>query len=167
MALTANTLPSQVPFEVAPFDANWALATQPTQTLTATGYMGAPNQIDAGFGRIEGYWAIDITAIDVVTGDERYDFYLLASNDTGWANGNVEMCLMRSFGGATGRPIATILGASPAIPPFGAAGSLMILPWTNLQQRIVYRYLRGYVVISGTTPSVTFNSWLSMDCNSY
>lgn len=166
MAITAGTLPSQVPFEAAPFDVNLALSTQPgPQVLTATGYMGAPAQPDIGPGRVEGYWAIDITAIDVVTGDERYDFFLLGSNDVAWGNGNVEMLTMRSFGGATGRPIATILGASPAIPPFGAAGSLTIVPFSNLSQRIVFRYLRGYLLIAGTTPSVTFHSWISMDCN--
>src|SRR5262249_2050237 len=168
MPIAGNAVPSQIPFQVAPFDINLALSTQPgPQTLTTTGYMGAPAQLDLGQGRVEGYWAIDVTAIDVVTGDERYDFFLLGSNDVAWANGNVEMLVMRNFGGGTGRAIATILGASPAIPPTGAAGPLTIIPCSTLSQRNVFRYVRGYVQISGTTPSVTFHSWLSQDCNSY
>jgi len=167
MAITAGALPSQVPLHLAPFDANSVFSTQPTQTLTATGYMGAPTQVDVGPGRFDGVWAIDISAIDVVTGDERYDFNLLSSNDVAFGNGNVEMLFMTNFGGATGRSIATILGASLTIPPTGIVGSMCIFPFTNIKQRIVFRYLRGYVVIAGTTPSVTFNSWITMSVNSH
>lgn len=166
MALTANTLPSVPPAFIVPFDANLRLATAGGQTLTATGYMGAPDTLDVGFGRIQGMWAVDITAIDVVTGDERYDMWLLGSNDVAWGNGNVEALAFVNVGGATGRPIATILGASPAIPPTGLTGTMLVIPWTNLRQRIVYRYVRGYLVIAGTTPTITLQSWLSYDSNS-
>src|SRR5262245_58631381 len=110
MPITAGTLPSQVPIQAVPFDANLALATQPSQTLTATGYMGAPNQIDIGPGRTEGYWAIDITAIDFTSGDETYKFHLFGSNDVAWGNGNVDLLAFHDFAAATaGRQVATIL----------------------------------------------------------
>lgn len=167
MALTANALPSQIPFPIAPFDANLALATQPTQTLAATGYMGAPTTLDIGQGRVEGYWAIDITSVDMTSNDEVYKFHLMGSNDVAWGNGNVELLAFHDFAAVTaGRQVATILGASPAIPALsGLGGTLLHIPFNNLMQRIVYRYLRGYLVISGTTPTITFNSWISMDSN--
>src|SRR5262245_4847851 len=140
MPITAGALPSQVPFQAVPFDANWALSTQPgPQNLTATGYMGAPAQLDVGVGRIEGYWAIDITAIDFSSNDETYKAHLFGSNDVAWGNGNVELLAFHDFAAVTaGRQVATILGPTPSIPPVGAAGTLLVIPWTNLMQRITF-----------------------------
>src|SRR5262245_9915724 len=167
MPLTANLVPSQLADFPAPFDAQLLLAS--AQTLAATGYMGSPNTIDlggpnptSGAGRTEGIWSVDITNIDVASADESYRFFLLASNDSAFGNGNVEELAMQDVAAASaGRIIPTILGASPAIPPTGAAGTILRVPFTTVRQRIVYRYVRGYVVIAGTTPTVTFTSWLS------
>lgn len=161
MALTANTLPAIPPEYDTPFDAALDLSGG-AQTLTATGYMGSPNQVDIGQGRLTGIMALDISAIDVSSADETYKFYLLGSNDVNWASGNVELLAMHDIGAASAvRQIATILGASPAIPPSGMAGTIIYLPFSNLMQRIVYRYIRGYVVIAGTTPTVTFRAWVA------
>lgn len=161
MALTANTLPSIPPEFAVPFDAALDLSGG-AQTLTATGYMGSPNQIDIGQGRFTGIMALDVSAIDVAGGDESYKFNLLGSNDVSWGNGNVELLAFHDIGAASStRQIATILGASPALPPPGRTGSMIFLPFSNLMQEIVYRYLRGYVVIGGATATVTFRSWVS------
>jgi hypothetical protein len=157
MALTANTLPSVPPILAVPFDAALDLSNG-SQTLTATGYMGAPNQVDWGQGRVAGIMALDITNLKVSAGNEQYGVYLLGSNDPAWGNGNVEILAKHDFGV---RDIATIIGATPAIPPSGAAGTLVYIPFLNLMQRIVYRYLRGYVVIAGTAPTMTFRSWVA------
>jgi hypothetical protein len=175
MALTANTVPSQVPFYATPFDAQNAFTS--AQTLTATGYLNNLNsgQLDlgsalptSGAGRTTGMWCLDITAIDVSSNDESYKFCLFGSNNVAFTNGDVELLAFHDFAAVTaGRQVATILGASPAIPPTGAAGTILQIPFTNLMQRIVYRYLRSYVVIAGTTPSVTVTSWVShagVDC---
>lgn len=161
MALTANTLPAIPPGFDVPFDAALDLSGG-AQTLTATGYMGSPNQIDYSQGRSVGLMSIDISAIDVSSGDETYKFHLMGSNDVNWANGNVELLAFHDLAAATaGRQVPTILGVTPAIPSLNVAGTIIYLPFTNLMQRIVYRYMRGYVVIGGTTPSITFRSWLS------
>lgn len=162
MPLTANTLPSIVPDVVAAFDAATSFAS--AQTLTATGYMGSPTQVDLGQGRMDGLWSVDITNIDISSGDETYRFHLMGSNDVNWANGNVELLAFHDIAAATaGRLVPTILGASPAIPATGLSGTILRIPFMNLMQRIVYRYVRGYLVIGGTTPTVTFTSWLSPD----
>jgi hypothetical protein len=163
MPLTANAMPTQVPDYAAPFDAQLLLAS--AQTLTATGFMGSPNQLDlggsspvSGAGRVEGLWNIHFTAIDFASNDESYRFFLLGSNDVAFGNGNVELLALHDFAAVSaGRQIATLLGATPA----GLAGTILRIPFTNLMQRIVYRFIRGHVVIGGTTPSVTFTSWLS------
>jgi len=165
MALSANALPSNPPLQIAPFDAELCFATnQAAETKAVTGYFGAPKQIDIGQGRREGYWAIAMTAMVQNDGDESYTFYLLGSNDVAWGNGNVEILDAQNFGGATGRSIATIVGATPAVPPsVGPAGTMNIFPFSNMKSLITYRYLRCYVVIAGTTPSVTANTWITYD----
>jgi len=168
MALSANSMPFNVPNFIAPFDAAnsfMAAATPKTAaTITSTGYFGDPTQLDVGLGRIEGYWALDLTALKVSATDETYTFHLLGSNDSSWGNGNVEILQSQNFGAV--RTIATIIGASPVVlPSVGPAGTMMVFPFTNLRQRIVYRYLRLYAVLAGTSPSVTALSWISPDSN--
>jgi len=169
MALTANTVPSQVPDLACPFDAQ--LAFTENQVIATTGYLNNLNsgQIDfgganpsSGAGRKEGIWSIDVKSIDVSSVDEIYKFHLFGSNDVAFGNGNVELLAFHDVAAATaGRQVATILGASPAMPPTGSAGTIFRIPFLTLMQRIVYRYVRAYVVIAGTTPTVTVTSWLS------
>ncbi|BEV44416.1 hypothetical protein [Afipia carboxidovorans] len=164
MALTANTLPSTVPDFVVPFDANMAFNTAP-ETLSATGYLGSSKQLDIGPGRVLGLWALDISAMTMAA-DESYKLHLLGSNDPDWGNGNVELLAFEDFAYASsGRQIATILGASNAVPPTGRAGLMCAVPFTNLRAGIVYRYLRAYLVAAGTTKNIKLMSWVSpLDC---
>jgi hypothetical protein len=180
MPLTANAIPSQVPTISCPFDV--ANAFGPQQTLTGVGYFqlsGSPAQLDLGgagpfvgasvsaAGLTRGMWVLNITAIDFSSNDESYKFNLLGSNDVAFGNGNVELLAMHDFAAVTaGRQIPTILGASPTIPPAGHGGVLVYVPWMNFMQRICYRYLRCYLVVGGTTPSVTVTSWITSSGNS-
>jgi len=169
MALTANLIPSQVTTFPCPYDALLAFCS--AQALTATGYFNNLNsgQIDLGggspvsaAGRTDFVWSMDITAIDVSSGDESYKVHLFGSNDVAFGNGNVELLAFHDFAAVTaGRQVATILGATPTIPPTGLGGTIVQLPATNLMQRIYYRYLRMYLVAAGTTPSITLTSWIS------
>jgi hypothetical protein len=169
MALTANTVPSQVPDLACPYDAQLAFTSG--QVIAATGYLNNLNsgQIDfgganpsSGAGRKEGIWTIDVTNVDFSSADETYKFHLFGSNDVAFGNGNVELLAFHDLAAVTaGRQVATILGATPTIPPSGLAGTIFRIPFMTLMQRIVYRYVRAYVVIAGTTPTVTVTSWLS------
>ncbi len=169
MALTANLIPSQVVTFPCPYDAMTAFTS--AQTIAATGYLNnvGTGQLDLGggapssaAGRTDGIFSLDITAMDFSSVDESYKVYLMGSNDVAWGNGNVEELASHSFGAVTaGRAVATIMGASPAIPPTNLGGTIVQLPFTNLMQRIYYRYLRAYVVISGTSPTMTVTAWIS------
>jgi hypothetical protein len=172
MALTANTIPSQVTTFPCPYDA--LLAFTAAQTITATGYLnnlnsgqvdlGGPNPVSAA-GRTDFIWNMDITACDFSSANETYQMCLFGSNDASFGNGNVELLAFHDIAAASsGRVVATILGASPAIPATGLAGTIIQLPATNLMQRIYYRYLRAYAVLGGTTPSITLTSWISKAC---
>lgn len=169
MALTASLIPSQITTFPCPYDATRAFCS--AQTLTATGYLNNLNsgQVDLGgaspisaAGRTDGIFNMDITAINMATGDESYTIRLLGSNDAAFGNGNVELLAMHDFAATAAlRNLATILGITPAIPPTNLAGTLVQLPFTNLMQRIYYRYLQAHLVVVGTGPSISLTSWIS------
>jgi hypothetical protein len=169
MALTANLIPSQVTTFPCPYDAQLAFCS--AQTIVATGYLNNLNsgQIDLGSaspvsaaGRVDGIWSMDITAANFGTVDESYTFRLLGSNDVAFGNGNVELLAMHDIAATAAlRNLTAVLGATPTIPPTNLAGTLLQMPFTNLMQRIYYRYLRCHMVAVGTGPSVTITSWIS------
>lgn len=169
MALTALAIPSQVATFPCPYDA--ALAFTDTQTLTATGYLNNLNSgiLDLGgakpvsaVGRTDGIWNIDVTTVDMSSGDEFYQFALLGSNDAAFGNGNVDLLAFYDIAAAVaGRVIATLLGITPTIPPTGMAGMIIQKPFTNLACRIYYRYVKARVIIGGTTPNLICTSWIS------
>jgi hypothetical protein len=169
MALTALAIPSQITTFPCPFDAMGAFTD--TQTIATTGYLNNLNSglIDLGgakpvsaVGRVDGIWNIDITTIDVSSNDESYWFALLGSNDSAFGNGNVELLAFYDVAAVTaGRVIATLLGASPTMPPTGLGGMIIQKPFTNLSARIYYRYLKARVIIAGTTPNLICSSWIS------
>ena len=169
MPLTAASLPSQAPTYATPFDR--AVAFCDAQTLVATGDLSNFNsQIDLGGvaglpgggigsgsgGRHQGMWILNITSMDLSSGDEFYRFHLLGSNDAAFGNGNVDLLGFHDFAAASaGRIITPLMGASLPAP------TRVHVPWTSLRQGITYRYLKARAVLGGTTPSVTITSWLS------
>lgn len=161
MALTANTLPSIPPHFTLPLDANMQFCS--AQNLTATGYLNNTTAVlDLGLGRFTGMLALDLSALDMTSGDEKYQVALLGSNDNAFGNGNVELLALHDFAATAAlRLIATICGINPAVPPTNLGGSLMALPFTNFMQGIVYRYAKLYAVLAGTTPSLTATAWIS------
>lgn len=159
MALTANTLPSIVPQYTLPLDT--ALQFASAQTLTATGYVNNSTAVlDIGGGRFTGALAFDVTALDQTTGDETYKVFLFGSNDSAFGNGNVENLGCYDWGASANRIVATILGSNATVPPTGLAGEIDALFFTNLRQSKVYRYLKCYAVLAGTTPSITLSAWI-------
>ncbi|MCK1718868.1 hypothetical protein [Bradyrhizobium sp. 141] len=161
MALTNNTLPSIVPEFTLPLDNLTQFCS--AQTITATGYFNDENAVvTLGEGRFTGMLALDITALDVASGDETYKICLFGSNDNAFGNGNVDMLAFHDFAAASaGRQVATILAPSPTIPPTGRAGSIIAIPFTNVMQGFVYKYAKLYGVLGGTSPSITMTAWIT------
>jgi hypothetical protein len=162
VALSKNTLPSITPTWALPFDDATAFAK--AQTLTATGYFdNLHQQIDVGPGRFNGLWALDVSAATVADGDQKYQFFLLGSNDANWANGNVELLAVHDIAATAAlRLVPTITAVSDAVPSGGAA-SRFVMPFSNQKGEYVFRYLRAYCVIAGTTKSVTATTWVTPD----
>ncbi len=161
MTISKGTLPAITPEYALPLDASLEFAS--AQTLTSTGYINNTNaMITIGPGRFSGLLALDITAAYVTSTDEYYQFFLMGSNDSGWTSGNIDLLAAWDIGSAaSNRIVATILGASPTIPPAGRAGALKALPFTNMNYGgYVFDYLKLYLVTGGTTPSITLSAWI-------
>jgi hypothetical protein len=163
MALSANTLPSVTPTRSAPFDLETAFTTAAGQTLTATGYVNNnKTQIDIGPGVFDGVVTVDVSALDVSSGDETYRLVLFGSNDAAFTNGNQEILGVMDFAAATaGRLVATIPSASPTIPATGKTSSRFYMLFTNHKEQYVFRYIQFYLVAGGTTPSITLKAWVA------
>lgn len=105
--------------------------------------------LDLGAARIEGRMIADVTAIDVVTGDESYLLRLQFSNSPTFASGVVGGAIVQ-LGGATalvGESAASVIGRYEAA-------------FANQVNGITYRYARLYVDVAGTTPSINFIAYL-------
>jgi hypothetical protein len=170
MALTANLIPSQITTFPCPYDATLAFCSAQTLNSVASGFLagnvnatidlGGATPVSAA-GRTDFVWNMDITVLDETTTDETYQIFLVGSNDVAFGNGNCELLAMHDFGLAANRIIATVLGTTPVVPPTNLGGTIIQIPCTNLMQRIYYRYLKVYTKLAGTTPILTFTSWIS------
>lgn len=126
-------------------DADLILKDLAALTATTVGQIaGAPIIRDLGAARFEGVALIDVTAMDISSGDERYAILIQGSNSPTFASGVVNLA-------------GHSLGAAASLS--GGAGDSVIgryeLPFNNEYADVVYRYLRTNTVISGTTPTIT------------
>jgi hypothetical protein len=98
---------------------------------------GSPRVLDVGLGRINALAQIDTSALDATTGDETYMVAIQGSTVLNFATfvelGEVSVA-------ATGRNEAH---------------------FTNQQGDTIYRYIRAYHTLAGTTPSINYTAFLA------
>jgi hypothetical protein len=138
------------------FDANLQLKDAGAVTATGVGQVAAANKIiDLGDADMAGDLVIDVSAIDVVTGDEAYTLILEGSDVSDFSTGTPRIV-----------PLATILlGGGTAILGAGATASgtgRHVLPFTNTYGGKRSRYVRIEHVIAGTTPSINYVAYMSI-----
>lgn len=123
-------------------------------TLTASDVIqegGVDKVLDVGAGRVDGTMLIDVAALDIASNDELYTFRLQGSNVADFASGIENL--------------ATVDLGATEVRPGGAIDSLIgrrEVPFSNAVNAVEYRYLRLNLIISGTTPTITFTSWLGL-----
>jgi len=125
-------------------------ATGAAITATETGSL----ILNVGSGLVDGYLVVDVTAIDVTTGDEAYSLMLEGSPDAAFGTaGNIRVMSELRIGGAT------------FTAPNGAADGVgrFLIPFRNERNGTVYPYLRLYTLLAGTSPSLTFSAFLAKD----
>lgn len=101
---------------------------------------GAAAVLDVGAARIDAVVVIDVTAVEIGTGDEEFLLVLQGSNSSSFASGIQNLAAIDVGANSTGRP-------------GGAIDSLVgryELMFTNEQADVTYRYIRLYTKVSGT-----------------
>ena len=94
---------------------------------------------------------IDVSAIDLSSTNEAYTIHLQGSSSSTFASDIANLASLELNAAPTGS--ATVVGA--------VGRHLMIAPtWKN---GVSYRYIRGYLVAAGTTPSINFTMAITKD----
>jgi hypothetical protein len=164
MALTNPTLPSVIPTWAVPYDS--ATAFSKAQTVTTSGFVAGNinTQVSILSGRFVGFLVIDVSAANMATADEYYQFALCGSNDAAFTNGNVEILAIHDFAATSAlRIIASISSVSPTMPETGKAATRHVIPICNQMGGFIFQYLQLYLKVGGTGPSITFSSWVVYD----
>ena len=161
MALTKTLLPSLAPTIVMPYDTLQAFCL--SQVIVATGYASNVNtQLTMGPGRYNGLWAMNVAAVNMGSANEFYQMFLLGSNDPTFTAGNIEILATHDIAATAAlRLLATICAVSPTVPDTGLTASVFVKPWCNQIDQYIFEYLQLYVVVGGTSPSITLTSWCS------
>lgn len=135
------------------FDAGLQLKDAGAITASAAGTVSAAAAVrDLGSAHVSGDWVVDVATRKVSAGDERYTVCL-------------EGCNTQDFSAQPIVPLAIMaMGHSSVIVGAGATNSALgvwNMPFRNEQGGTVYRYVRAYVEIAGTSPSFDYESHLT------
>jgi hypothetical protein len=108
----------------------------------------AARVLDLGLGAIEGTVVADVSAIDTVSADEKYEIeWQLSSSSTFASDVNVAAVLKLGDSGQTGGSADNTTGRYE-------------LRVSNEFKGTTYRYARLYHRIAGTTPSINYAAFL-------
>ncbi len=147
------------------FDINLQLA-DGAIAQTATGYSqsgGVTGNIDLGGNqgaspaqqaRIDACCVIDVSALNIVTGDEYYKFMLVGSTDPAFGSGNVVNLGAIEVG--KGSAIPDIINGKDSV-----TGRLELLFCTQVAGNLM-EFLQLYVVMGGTSPSITYTAFVAV-----
>lgn len=128
------------------FDASMQLKDAGAVTADAAAQVAsAARVVDLGAARFDGRVVVDVSAVDVASGDELYSVAIQLSNSQTFASGVV--------GGPGLR-----LGHSSVLPgeTASSAAGRYEFAFSNEINGTVYRYARAYTDVSGTTPSINY-----------
>lgn len=159
------------------FDAN-AVLSDNAAAYTASGYAqvaGADGIVDLGGNqgvtvtlpaiddtttytpqqaRIDAMLVLDITAIDITSGNETYSIDLLVSNDPAFAAGAAVCAASVQLGKG-----ASLRGA---VAQKDSTTGRVELGFTNNIQGALYQYAKLFITCGGTTPSINILSFIAV-----
>lgn len=111
--------------------------------------------LDIGAAIAKGELVIPYSGMGATTGDEAYTFMLEGSPDAAFGTAaNITVLAMQRIGGAT--------GAAPVGTADAAAGTITV-PFRNERNGTVFRYVRLYTLLAGTSPSIVFQAFLTKE----
>ena len=145
------------------FDSNYQLQDDAAQiTASAAGTVaGSAKVVDLvpgttsgdPAGVISGDLVIDVNTIDATTGDELYRIKLQLSASSTFASGIVDSGAQIELGGATSKT-----GGETGTDTVGR----YIIRFWNVRKGTSYRYARIYFLLTGTTPILDAEAYLSL-----
>lgn len=109
--------------------------------LKAPGLVAASTDsaiVDVGAGFMRGDAVIDVSAVEIASGDERYTVSIEGSNDPTMASNSV--CLAKKVFGNLVVPMDAALSAP----------GRYVIPFRNEENGTVYRYVRVSTLVAGT-----------------
>lgn len=145
------------------FDANLVTSNQ-VAAYTASGFAqanGANGILDLGgnqgsspveLARMDACMVCDVTALDITSGNETYKLIVLVSNDPTFAAGN---CFMAG---------EIEIGKGVSLDGLDMADSVIgryEIMFSNNLAGSIYEFAALYLVIGGTTPSLTLSAFMS------
>lgn len=118
-------------------------------TASAAAQVGGSAQIlDLGAGRVDAVAVLDVSAIDVSSGDEKYQLELQFSSSSSFAS--------VGFIG----PVLILGDSTVAFTTADSTTGRYEVPFCNEQNGTRYRYARLFRRLSGTTPSITSTAYV-------
>ncbi len=151
------------------FDANLQLS-DGAAAYTATGFAqvgGADGIVDLGGNqgvtplqqaRIDAVCVIDVTALDAVTTDEAYRLILVGSNVAAFTAGTIMVLGELELAGG----VLSVLGPGAAgVTKTATTGRYELLFCTE-QDDTKYEFIKLFLVLTGTTPSITFTAFVAV-----
>lgn len=136
------------------FDKNLLMRDAGSVTASrASQVASSAKEIDWGStpGRVEGVIVIDVSACDATTGDEAYTLEVQLGTVSGFGSGSVFTAQCLKLGGMT------FIATNTAVVTTGH----FELPFFTEFNSVIYRYMRLYERIAGTTPSIDFVAFAS------
>lgn len=135
---------------IAPLD----VETLFVEDLTATASAASVNNkiLKIGRGQADMAWILDVSALDVSSADEKYTFLLQGCNTADFSTGAPPI-----------ENLAVIELGAGAVRDGGARSSVVGRYRLGVANEVVggWDYVRLRLVVAGTTPTITFSSWLT------
>src|SRR5688572_5542580 len=120
---------------------------------------GAARVLDVGTGRFEGKCVIDISEIEIASGDERYDLLIQGSNSATFAS---DIAILAALPVGDGTTIGAAYAGSGVDVDDGPGR--YVLPFCNERNNIYYRYIRGFTVVTGAIATgIGFSAYVAKD----
>ncbi len=106
--------------------------------------------VDLGAGMVDGFLVIDVTAVEIASGNEIYTISLEGSNVAAMSSGSV--CLAKKVFGNLVVPMDAALSAS----------GRYVIPFRNEEGGTAFRYVRLSTLVAGTIATgINFSAFLA------
>jgi hypothetical protein len=104
--------------------------------------------------RIDAMLVVDVTAIDISSGNETYQLDLMVSNDPAFAAGNA-VC-------AAGIQLGKGTSLRGAVAQKDSVTGRVELGFTNQVSGNIYQFAKLFLTLGGTTPSINIGAFVSV-----